>query len=174
MDNPYRRLRELTRTSQIDFAKKYGFAKTTMTYLESGQYPSISDDMVLALGQECSEKHVDAKEVLREDYNSETLVDAYQSWQSIERMQVASQFNRSPSSQSDISHSPFHFTMIDIAGSRQAFCKLLKVPAASVLRYATGATRSMPKSIEVALREVSYPYLSELLGLQLNWVDEHT
>lgn len=173
MDNPYRRLRELTRTSQVDFAKKYHFAKTTMTYLESGQYPSISEDMVLALGQECAEKHIDARAVLQQDYNSETLIEAYQSWQSTERMIVASRFNRSPTAQSDKEYGPFHYTMVDIAGSRQAFCKLLKVPAASVLRYASGATRSMPKSIESALREVNYPYLSELLVLQLDWVDEH-
>jgi transcriptional regulator with XRE-family HTH domain len=171
-ENPYRRLRELTKTSQRDFAKKYGFAKTTMTYLESGQYPSISDDMIVALGQECSEKHVDAKAVLREEYNAETLADAYKSWQSGERMQVAYRFNRSPSGQHTAGLSPFHFMMVDIAGSRQAFCKLLKVPAASVLRYASGQTRSMPKSIEEALREVKYPYLRELLSMQVNWVDD--
>ena len=174
MENPFRRLRELTKTSQKDFGAKYGFSKTTMTYVESGQYPSISDNLNASLGQECAEKNVDAKSILKNEYGSTTLADAYSRWQAGERMLVASQFQKPLSGRHDASGSPFHYFMIDIAGSRQGFCKLLKVPAASVMRYADGATKTMPKSVEDALRQVSFPYLSELLGLQSNYVDDHS
>lgn len=173
MDNPFRRLRELTLTSQKDFAAKYQFSKPTMTYIESGQYPAISDRMNRALGNECFEKQVDAKTVLFEEYGSMTLAQAYEKWQHTERVLVAGNFQRAPRTVGfNDTNSPFHYFMIDIAGSRQGFCKVLKVPAATVMRYADGTTRTMPKTVEMALREVKYPYLSDLLGLQLNWLDE--
>lgn len=169
MENPFRRLRELTRTSQKDFGAKYHFSKTTMTYVESGQYPAISDSLNIALGQECAEKHVDAKSILFEEYGSQTLADAYARWQSNSRLEIASRFQQPFNGRSDANGSPFHYFMIDIAGSRQGFCKLLKVPAASVMRYADGTTRTMPKSIEDALKEVRFQYLPELLSLQEKW-----
>jgi hypothetical protein len=60
---------------------------------------------------------------------------------------------------------------VESAGSVQGFCKKLKVPAATVLRYENGTTKTMPKSIEDALREVRYPYLEELLSEQAAWQD---
>lgn len=173
MENPYKRLRKLTKTSQKDFADKHQFAGTTMTYIESGQYPDLSDDMIVALGQECHDKNVDATQVLKDEYNEQTLQDAYHAWQSLERMQVAHKFQAPPPEHFTEQLSPFHFFMLSVAPSQQAFCKLLKVPAATVGRYATGYTRTMPKVLTRALKEVKYPYLQELLTLQVNWTDEH-
>lgn len=173
MENPFKRLRMLTKTSQKEFAAKYEFAGTTMTYIESGQYPDLSDGMVTALGQECYEKNVNAAEILRTEYNAQTLQDAYHAWQSLERMQVAYKFQAPPPEQWTDKLSPFHFFMLSVAPSQQAFCKLLKVPSASVNRFTTGYTRSMPKVLEQALREVQYPYLPELLTMQVNWTDGH-
>jgi hypothetical protein len=111
--------------------------------------------------------------VLKDEYNEQSLQDAYHAWQSLERMQVAHRFRNPPPEQFTEALSPFHFFMLSVAPSQQAFCKLLKVPAASVSRYVTGYTRTMPKVLERALREVQYPYLPELLTLQVNWTDEH-
>jgi hypothetical protein len=174
MQNPYKRLRELTTTSQKDFAAKHGFSKTAMIFVESGQPVDVSDDMNKALGKECADKGVDAISVLRDEYGSQTLSEAYHNWQNIERMQVASQFQKQLSGQHDKTTSPFAYFVKDIAGSDQGFCKLLKVPVGAVQAYASGKTRSMPKSLEAALRAVNFPYLSELLGLQLNWLDENS
>lgn len=170
-DNPYRRLRELTRTSQKDFAAKYGFSRTVMGHIESGQFPSLSDEMALSLGQECFEQHIDAKQVLKDEYNALSLQDAYHNWQSIERLKIAHRFQDVPfSGRSTEALSPFHFVIEDVAKTRQSFCKLLKVPAASVMRYERGETRTMPRVIEEALREVHYPHLDELKEAQQSWL----
>jgi len=169
MENPYRRLRELTAYSQKDFAATFGFAKTTMTHIESGQFADLSDEMIVSLGKACAEKGVNAKQVLKDEYNAETLQDAYHSWQSGERIQIAYLFRVSP--RRAIKESPFDLLILDVAGSRQKFCKMLKVPSATVMRYADGTTRTMPKVIEAALTEVQYGYLSELKEMQTDWVD---
>jgi transcriptional regulator with XRE-family HTH domain len=169
--NPFKRLRELTTTSQKDFAEKYGFAKTTMTYIESGQYPDLSEAMIVGLGQECYEKNVDARSVLIEEYQSESLQDAYHRWQSIERMAVAHRFQVNPTGQMDEVRSPMHFFVEQVAGTRQAFCKLLKVPSAAVLQYSTGRIKTMPKAITDALTEVRFPYLTELQDQQIDWLN---
>lgn len=142
-----------------------------MIYVESGQYPEISDNLNIALGKECAEKNVDAKSFLKNNYGSDTLAQAYSIWKSNERMAIASRFQQPFNGRSDAEGSPFHYFMIDIAGSRQGFCKLLKVPAASVMRYADGATRTIPKAVEDALKEVRFQFLPELLTLQSQWMD---
>lgn len=170
-ENPYRRLRELTRYSQKDFAETFDFSKTTMTHIESGQYVDLSDEMVVSLGKACAERGVNAKQILKDEYNAETLQDAYHSWQSTERIQVAHLFRRSPSGQSTNERSPFDYFIEETTGSQQKFCKTLKVPAASVMRYAEGTTRTMPKAVESALVEVQFPYLAELKEMQQKWID---
>lgn len=170
-DNPYKRLRELTRTSQKDFAAKYHFSKTVLGDIEAGIYPDLSDDMILALGKECSDQHVNGKQILVDEYNSLSLQDAYHNWQSIERLKVAHRFQDVPfDGRSTEALSPFHFVIEDIAGTRRAFCKLLKVPAASVMRYESGETQSMPRTVEDALKEVHYPHLGELKEAQQSWL----
>lgn len=167
-ENPYRRLRELTKTSQKDFGEKYGFSKTTLIQIESGQYVDLSDAMILSLGEECVAKDVDARQVLADEYNAQTLQDAYHTWQSNERMMVAHLF-QIPFSPESGEHSPFHHFIVQIAGTRQKFCKTLKVPAATVMRYADGVTDSMPKAIKDALLAVSFPYITELEQAQDLW-----
>ena len=172
MQNPYKRLRELTTTSQKDFGAKYDISKTALIFVESGQPVDISGYMNEVLGKECAAKGVDARSVLRDEYNSQTLDDAYHSWQANERVQISSQFQGPISGQHDPGHSPFYYFIREKSASVQGLCKLLKVPVAAVQLYSSGKTRTMPKSIEAALRGVNFPYLSELLGLQINWLDE--
>lgn len=168
--NPYRRLRELTRTSRKDFAAKYGFSKTLIDNIEAGLYPDLSEDMLAALGAECQEKHIDALDVLASEYLTDSVQDAYHSWLSSERLRVAHRFREAkPSSRATPALSPFGALILDIAKSRRAFCLLLKVPQASVMRYEEGTTRSMPKALEAALIEVQYPYLDKLKDAQERW-----
>lgn len=171
MENPFRRLRELTRTSQKDFASKYDFAKTTMTYIESGQYPDLSEYQIDSLAQECEATHVNAKQVLADEYNGQDLNTAYHTWQTGERIQIASQVRLVSPTEGTILPpiSPFDYFVKDVAGSVQAFCKMLKVPAASVTRYAKGQTKTMPLAIRQALGEVQYPYMQELTAQMDRW-----
>lgn len=171
MKNPYRYLRELCGISQKDFAAKHDMSKTTMTYIESGQYPDLSENQILALGEECFDKSISAREELEAAYGYGTLQDAYHAWQAAERMQVASEFQRVQPTSGTVmpSVSPMAQFILDTSRSTQAFCKKLKVPSATVLRYATGATRSMPIAIRTALEQVRYPYLPELLAQQDIW-----
>lgn len=168
--NPYKRLRELTLVSQIDFAHKYDFSKTTMTMAESGQYQDLSDSLIVALGKECVEKHVDAGSVLFEEYQSMKLQDAYHAWQSSERVQQAHRFQRPFLGQYvDEDVSPFQSFIMETAPSTQGFCKLLKLHSGTVIRYASGKTKTMPLSITEALTQVQYPYLAELVAEQEKW-----
>lgn len=173
MENPYVRLRTLSGISQKDFAAKYKLSKTTMVYIESGQYPDLSEKMILSLGQECFEKGVPAKQILASEYNANDLANAYHIWQRKERVAAKSIFLIEPPERWTAELSPMHFYIKATTGSLQKFCKTLKVPAASVLRFTSGATRQMPKAVEDALRQVGFEGLGKLLVMQVAWADEH-
>jgi len=168
--NPYKRLRELTATSQKNFAERYGMSKTTMINIECGQLVDLSDRMIVSLGQECHEQGVNAKQVLTDEYNAQSLQDAYHAWQSTERMSNAHLFQAPLTGNETFEKSPFSVFIEDVAGTRQKFCKLLKVPSASVMWYANGDTLTMPKAIEEALTQVRFPWMVELKDLQTKWV----
>lgn len=172
-ENPYVRLRYLCGISQKEFAEKYGFSKTTMTYLESGQYPDLSEKMILSLGQECSEKGIPAKQLLATEFSASNLQDAYHQWQRKERFRSRAVFLIEPPERWNKELSPMHFYVKATTGSVQKFCKLLKVPSASVMRYTTGTTRQMPKALEEAFRQIDFTHLKELLEMQAAWVDEN-
>lgn len=174
MQNPYKRLRELTTTSQKDFAATYGLSRTAMTYIESGQFPDLSDYMMHSLAEELHAKGVDGAEVLRDEYGAKNLQDAYHAWQSGERMQNAHKFyNVRPMPGSLLpSISPFHNFIKDTTGSLQGFCKALKVPSSTVNRYEVGATKAMPTIIKNALKAVRYPFIEELEDLQRQWANK--
>lgn len=169
MKSPYARLRELCGITQADFRRKYDFSKMTLIYVEAGLYPEVSDRLNEALALECQTKGVDGFAVLRDEYRSKGLTDAYQKWQRGERSRFADKLAEPSSDWSD-EVSPFYLFAVQSGGSVQGFCKGLKVPAASVLRYETGATLTMPKSIEAALREVGYPHLDALIAQQNAWL----
>lgn len=168
--NPYKRLRELTRTSQKDFAAKYGFSKTTMTFIESGQVVTLSDRMIVALGQECFEQHIDAKATLRDEFTSPDLQTAYQNWKTFERLSVAHLFQTPVTPSLANPKSPFSIYVHDVAGSEQRFCKMLKVPAAAVQLYAKGSILTMPRALDDALTQIRFAYLKELKGIQNDWL----
>lgn len=173
MENPYRRIRELTSVNQKDFAAKHGFSRTFMTFVESGQLPDLSPDSVRALHVEAEARGVDWVSILESEYNGQTLADAYHTWQSTERLQAAHQFQGVLPQEGTVfpNVSPFQLFIGAVTGnaSAQGFCKLLKVPSTAVTRYARGVTSFMPKAIHDALIEVRYPYLDELEQLQMAW-----
>lgn len=174
MENPYVRLRNLCSISQKDFAAKYKLSKTTCVYIETGQYPDLSDKMILSLGQECTEKGVPARQILETEYGAATLQDAYHNWQRLERRAVKDKFDIDPPQIWNDNHSPFASYIVATAGSVQKFCKMLKVPSASVLRYRNGKTLTMPLSLEEALRQVGFTEFRKLIEWQAAWVEANT
>jgi DNA-binding XRE family transcriptional regulator len=170
--NPYVRLRELCGSSQKGFASKHGFGKMTMVYLESGMYTRVSDRQSVALGRECAEKGVDAREVLREEYGSVSLNEAYLAWRSEDRRLKAPGVlaKAAPPFVGDVDTSPVAQFVRDTAGSLQGFCKLLKVPSITMTRYIRGETLAMPAALVSALEDVKYPHARSLADAQANWV----
>lgn len=172
-DNPYRALREATGISTREFAKKYDLAKTTLTYIETGQYANLSDYQINSLGQECAAKGVDAAAILTTGWSASTLQEAYETSQHASRKAAHNLFDIEPPERSTAELSPFHFFIKATTGSAQGFCKTLKVPASHVLRFTTGKTRTMPLVIERALRETGMSQIGKLIAMQVAWTDEH-
>lgn len=170
-ENPYRALRMACKISTRDFAKKYELAKTTLTYLETAQYAKLSDYQIQALGSECTAKGVDASGILVAGWGVSTLGAAYEVSQHAARRVAHPVFDVLPPERWTDELSPFHFYIKATTGSVQGFCKQLKVPASSVLRYTTGVTRSMPKVIEQALVETGFRKIGKLQHLQSEWAD---
>jgi len=171
MKNPYVRLRELCGMSQKAFAAKHGFGKMTMVYLESGMYTRVSDRQNVALGKECYEKGVDAKQVLRDEYDAVSLDEAYVAWRVFERRENAPVVlaKVSPPFLADSDVSPVGRFVRDTTGSLQGFCKLLKLPSITMSRYIKGDTLSMPKELREALTDASFPFIEELVEAQEGW-----
>lgn len=175
MENPYVRLRNLCSISQKDFAAKYQMSKTTMVYVETGQYPDLSEKMIMSLGQETVEKGVPARQILESEYGMATLQDAYHSYQRLSRREVKDTFNIEPPQIWNKTTSPFaSYIKATTGGSVQKFCKMLKVPSASVLRYRNGQTKPMPVSLEEAFTQIGFPYMRQLVESQAAWVEAHT
>jgi DNA-binding XRE family transcriptional regulator len=170
--NPYVRLREMCGISQKGFATKYGFGKMTMVYLESGMYTRVSDRQSIALGRECDEKGVDAREMLREEYGAGSLNEAYLAWRSEDRKLRAPAVlaKVSPPFTGTEETSPVEQFVRETAGSLQGFCKLLKVPSITMTRYIRGETISVPDALLSALEDVKYPHTIALIDAQENWV----
>lgn len=173
MDNPFAYLRKFAGMSQKEFCETYGFAKQTVIGIEAGTYPELSDRMITSLGKACYLAGVDAQEELYEHYGVGTLDEAYRNWVVLERRYAAERLNDIQPVES-VKLSPFAYLIQYAFGSTQGFAKSLKVPPATVTRYARGLQRNMPLSIERALHQIGYPYLPELKRLHANWVDNRT
>ena len=172
LKNPFQRLLDRCGVSLNQFRERFGFSAMTMRYIVDGRYVSLSDRMVLSLGELCHEKGVDARELLVDEYGETNLQDAYQHWQVDSRMGVGGKYHVEPTRWS-AKVSPFQAFIEVTAGTQWTFCKELKLDAAAVRRYANGQSLGMPIAIEHALREIEYPYLRNLLEAQLAWRQEH-
>lgn len=73
----------------------------------------------------------------------------------------------------DDKRSPMFFFVFNTVGSAQGFAKLLKIPAATLVRYMEGKQENMPGAIAEALKNVRYEFLTELMAHQSNWTKEY-
>lgn len=168
MENPYKLLRKLTGESQKAFGAKYGFSRTAIHYIENGQYPDLSENMVNSMQQELADRGIDMAQSLEDAFGQRDLQACYHTWQSNERMVIAHRFKVTPTVEEG-KHSPFHHFEVQIAANPTSFCQLLKIPNATAMRYAKGYTKTMPLVIEQALQEVQFPYIDDLKALMDDW-----
>lgn len=172
--SPYARLREMCKIGQREFERKYNLSHTVMASIESGLYPDLSAYMVECLGRECAEKGIEAGRILWNEYEQPTLQDAYHAWQTQQRALVKpllkySEVHATPKL------SPMLLFITERFGNPRAVCTALKVPTATVTRYITGQTRTMPKVVEQAFTEggMGRKALELLRGAQEDWTVEH-
>jgi DNA-binding XRE family transcriptional regulator len=167
--NPYQRLRKACGIQQKEFANKYGFSHASMTAIEGGTVPNLSDRMIVALGKECAAKDIDARAVLVTEYGVATLSEAYQNWKANERMAVAQMFRKPLTGNETFERSPFADYVEDVAGGVTQFAKLLKVPLSAVQMYANGKILTMPKVVKEGLTQVRFDQIDILESIQSKW-----
>lgn len=172
--NPYKRLRNLCSTTQVVFAQKHRISKMTLIYVEAGVPGAVSDRLNEALAKECDEKGVDAKQVLWDEYQANSLDHAYWGWQRRERQLVQGVFSTvgAPFPHTR-EKSPFQCLLETTFGNAEAFGKNMKVQPELVRRYADARTAEMPADLYIAFRDVEFPYLRELVEVQAAWCQEH-
>lgn len=171
MKNPYALLRERAGYGQREFARKFGYSRNTMIQIDNGMPKEVSERLENDLLEACARADVPVNEVLKEEFGVQHLDQAYSRFQHETRLENASLFNAAAPSNKQTTYdlSPFHFFVKDTAGSLQAFCKKLCIPADQVTRYASGATETIPALIDSALREIRYPYIDKLVSMQADW-----
>lgn len=171
--NPFSFLRTKAGYTQKRFGADFGFAKQTLIAIESGMYPELSERMVVSISAACERAGLDAGAELADHYDTPYLAVAYSQWREAERGQMTHLINVYRPTLWTNTRSPMSCFIDNTVGSLQGFAKRLKVPPATLARYAQGKQRMMPSRIEAALRAVDYPYLSELIAVQANWSDEN-
>lgn len=169
IDNPYAALREQAGYGHREFARDFKLNRKTLISIETGQYATLSERMINTLLEACNGANVPVKSFLEENYGVDSVSAAYARYQHETRLRFASEFMKRPSHRATIELSPFHFWVKDTVQSLQGLCKKLCLPPATVARYASGITVSMPIVIEDALKEIAYPYLQELKDKQEAW-----
>lgn len=153
------------------FEREFGFAHQTMVNATAGTFEAIPKRIVDALAELCFARGVDMDDALFAHFGFENIQNAYQSWRFDERLKYKDLFQVVPRFGTK-NFSPAFFYVKDTTGTQSQFAKKLKVPTASVMRWVSGATLSMPSAIEESLRDVGYPWISALIEGQACWVQE--
>lgn len=175
MVNPVLVLLDTADVGVREFGREYGFSHSTMVGLTQGTFGRPSARMVDSLKSMMRAKGFFSLG-LAEIYGAGTIEGAYRVWQADERKHAAWMFAVDPEHWIRIkllytprSRSPVDCYIYATAGTGTRFAKLLKVPPASVLRWATFQTQTMPRTIADALREVGFEHIEELQNLQDAW-----
>lgn len=164
--NPYNHLRKKAGYVQRRFCDEYEFAKQTIIMIEHGTYPELSDRMVRAIEEACYHKGINPHTELEREYGTSDVQAAYEAWRTAQRAKIT--LRHVPSEGTEDS-SPMMDLVKGATGTVQGFSKAIKVPPATLLRYARGEQDLMPASIRQALLECGYDHISLLEELQLKW-----
>ncbi len=156
--SPFKAVREATGLSKADFTRRAAIADSTSTFIEAGLYPSNPPKANLELLKAAEEKAVPVDEILSE-YGGTTIDSATLAWQKAvrveHRLKVVQAWNDS------LEHpveelSPFEDFARKAFGTKDAFCKALKIPVAVAFQFDTGVVKTMPALMEAALMDAGF------------------
>lgn len=173
--NPVLFLLDTAKVGVREFGREYGFSHSGMVGLTQGTFGRLSPRMVDSLKSMMRDKgYFDYG--LVPIYGFGTIEGSYRAWQTTERKHRGWVFAVDPEHWARIkslvttaTRSPADCYIYATTGTATRFAKELKVPPASVLRWATYQTQTMPRTIEYALRDVGFEHIDELRSLQDTW-----
>lgn len=171
--NPVSRLLQASNVTEKGFRDTYKYSKQYMVDVTAGTYTRLADKLHVSLAELTTAKGVDVKSLLLSEYDSMTLDEAYILWQTAMRRKRRDIFVSTKPNEFTPLLSPAHFFVKKTSGTPTRFSKELLVPPQQVRRWVAGQTQKTPTpvSIEMALREIAYPHIRELIENQLAWVE---
>lgn len=150
MKNPYLQLREATGLTQRGFEQAADLSHTVVVSLEAGMFPEVSKNQIEKMKAVVTGRGLSWDKTLGTLFGTTDFDIAYKVWLVRERRAAAPSLGTvevNPTA----TKSPFLQYVEGTVKTRYAFCQALKVPQASVMRYGSGTTLTMPKSIRDAL-----------------------
>lgn len=174
MKDPVTALLNAATLSERAFREQYRYSKQFMVDVTAATYTRLPDSVHKSLRHLAEAKGVDVIGVLFENFTATTLDDAYAVYQSWARQQNRDTFVSKVPDQWTNELSPAHFFVKKTSGTPTRFSKDLKVPPQQVRRWVSGQTKTTPESIELALREINYPYVRELIEQQRAWIEANS
>lgn len=180
MEGPVSLVRKACGLSLREFSLRYKISKPALTNYEAGMYPALSNAIVSLLYDATERLGISIADLMHERFGTDSVTVAYAEWLRLERLAVAGTFMMSPVSLHELKlagkgvpGSPFLAWVERTCGSVYNFSKSLKVPQATVWRYADGKTSSMPKQLVAALTDVGYPRIEDLEAEQRMWRERY-
>lgn len=171
--NPITYLVRKAGLSLRQFEIAYDFSHEGVMQAVVGAFQSPPPRIKQALFELLSEKGLDDAVLLDEEYGVDNLDEAYDQWRLECRREIADEVNRIDPGQLvwDQHTTPAKAFCIAISGTVTGFAKAMKIPIATVRRWADGKTEALPKSVEDALRSIEFPRIKELLEVQSIWFE---
>lgn len=173
MDSPVGMLLKAAGITPAAFAREYSYSPGGLYYAISGTYNTLPFNIIRDVEEAVMKKGVGYEAILLEKYGTTVLQTAYSTFQKAAREGIAKEKLYHEPNRWTRTESPVFCFVRDVAGSREGFAKLLKVPPATVMRWEKGETRGMPEVIQKALSDAGYPYMRELIERQRAWREEN-
>jgi hypothetical protein len=174
MDNPVVKVLRGSGLNATAFQKRWGFSKDGFQQALNGTYVDLSERLIAALESTCVTQGLDLDKMLSSEYGTTDMNEAYHLWQSNSRVAWAHNLYEPKGKfrSNGKFGSPAHFFFVDSAGSRDRFAKGMKLSRATLMRWERGYTKGMPVTVESALNEVGYDWISDLMDAQRDWIEE--
>lgn len=153
--SPFKRLREMTGMSPLKFTEAAMIARTTTLYLDVGLYTATPPRALDKIIELCEERKIPYGDVLKLEYGSEDLDIATIIWQRAVRNSHAAKLIEAFEIAPDLSGDAVN-PMEDLAarafGTKDAFCKAMKIPTAVTYFYFhQDRVRPLPVVLKTAL-----------------------
>ena len=158
-----------------EFGREFGFSYSAMVALTAGTFSRLSPRILDSLTSMLRHVGLDTS-ILREIYGTDSIATAYKAWQKEARQANSwvvnvdtEHWKRIQGLATSKDRSPVDTFIYATAATHTRFSKLLKVPPATVLRWATFQTQTMPRTIFEALREIGFEHIEELQNAHDTW-----